>query len=460
MDDQPRSEAVNFVDHVKGVFRAHCVSCHNPNKTNGDLDLTNYSALMQGSSSGDVIEPGSVDDSYLFQLITHAESPEMPPGGQKIPETDIEVVRKWIADGAIHRSGSKQTRTRKRVSLEMTSAVGVRPENVLMPRNLPVKSTSETTRDPITKSLASRPWSPVIAFAAAKQIVLYHANPDSKNRLLGILPWESGSPETLRFSRDGSRLIAAGGKAAVSGSFAIWNVVTGKKELELGDELDSAQAVDLSADGNQVATGGPERVVRLYFLDSDEADLAPVQLREHTDWVTAVEFSPDGKYLVSADRSGGLILRIAASGESLFRLPSHKAAVTSVSWRGDSKVFASASESGKISIWNLAGASKGKTVKTFEAHPGGCTAIVFAGNGELVSGGRDKKVALWNVKGKQLRAFKGLDEIVTAVCVNDEAGYVFAGSLDGRLKSWRLNDGKSFGSLATNPNSMAVSAAE
>ena len=193
----------------------------------------------------------------------------------------------------------------------------------------------------------------------------------------------------VRFSRDGSRLIAAGGRGAAKGNFVVWDVANGGRELSLGDELDSILAVDLSSDGKWVATGGPERAVRLYSLDNEDADQAAVEQREHADWVTAVQFSPDGKYLLSGDRGGGLILRIAATGESLFRLTSHKAAVTAVSWRADSQVFASASESGKISFWDVSNAESGKPLKTFDAHKGGCLSIDFTRTGELVSGGRD-----------------------------------------------------------------------
>ena len=453
VDDEPDRASISFAKNAKAIFRAHCVSCHNANKTQGDLDLTNYTAMMQGSSSGDVIEPGSADDSYLFQLITHAESPEMPPNGPRIPDEDIAVIRRWIDGGAINRSGSKPVRKRKRRSLEMASVAGARPATVAMPRNLPIKSLAKTARAPIAASLASSPWSPVIAVAAANQIVLYHADPKSKEPLLGILPWKNGQPQVVRFSRDGSRLIAAGGSAAASGNFAIWNVATGQRELTLGDELDSVLAVDLSADGKQVATGGPERVVRLYSLDDANTEEAPTELREHTDWITAVEFSPNGKYLVSGDRSGGLILRIAETGETLFRLPSHKASVTSVSWRADSKIFASASESGKISFWNVSSAVRGKPLKSFDAHEGGCLSIVFTRDGQLVSGGRDNLVALWNIKGRSIRKYKGSTEIVTAVCVSDESKRVFAGNFAGLIKSWALRSGKSSGDLETNPRS-------
>ena len=156
---------------------------------------------------------------------------------------------------------------------------------------------------------------------------------------------------------------------------------------------------------------------------------------------------------MSGDRGGGLILRIAATGESLFRLASHKAAVTSVSWRADSKVFASASESGKVSFWDVSTAQSGKPLKTFDAHAGGCLSIDFARTGQLLSGGRDKKVTLWNLKGKAVRQFKGSSEIITSVCVNDESKQVFAGNFAGQLLTWNLGSGKRSGELETNPSS-------
>ena len=60
---ESKQEKITYEDHVKPIFRQHCFSCHNQNKKEGDLDLTNYTGLMQGGGSGEVIDPGSVDDS-------------------------------------------------------------------------------------------------------------------------------------------------------------------------------------------------------------------------------------------------------------------------------------------------------------------------------------------------------------------------------------------------------------
>ena len=84
-------EKVTFDDHVQPILRQKCFSCHNQNKKSSGLDLTTYTNLMLGGSSGDVLEPGSPDDSYLFLLITHESEPFMPPKSPKMPDTDRDL---------------------------------------------------------------------------------------------------------------------------------------------------------------------------------------------------------------------------------------------------------------------------------------------------------------------------------------------------------------------------------
>ena len=78
---QPKKKPpkITYDDHVKPILRQKCFSCHNPEKKSADLDVTNYTNLMQGGASGTVIEPGDSGSSYLYGLVSHAEEPYMPP---------------------------------------------------------------------------------------------------------------------------------------------------------------------------------------------------------------------------------------------------------------------------------------------------------------------------------------------------------------------------------------------
>jgi len=64
-------------------------------------------------------------------------------------------------------------------------------------------------------------------------------------------------------------------------------------------------AADINAQQTLVALGGPNRVVRVYSAQTGEL---LHEIRKHTDWIYAAEFSPDGKLLATADRSGGLFV--------------------------------------------------------------------------------------------------------------------------------------------------------
>ena len=48
-EDKPK---VTYKDHVYPILEDRCLSCHNPDKTKGGLDMTTYAATMNGGSGG------------------------------------------------------------------------------------------------------------------------------------------------------------------------------------------------------------------------------------------------------------------------------------------------------------------------------------------------------------------------------------------------------------------------
>ena len=58
--------------------------------------MSSFEKLMAGSPGGDSVVAGKPDDSLLFQLM---ESGDMPPKSQ-VPEKDLNLVKKWIEEGA------------------------------------------------------------------------------------------------------------------------------------------------------------------------------------------------------------------------------------------------------------------------------------------------------------------------------------------------------------------------
>ncbi|NOX54511.1 MAG: hypothetical protein GXP27_08740, partial [Planctomycetes bacterium] len=294
---------ITYEEHVKPILREKCFSCHNPDKKSNDLDLTSYATLMEGGASGEVIEPGSADDSYLFMLVSHEDEPYMPPESDKLSDELLAVIKAWIDGGALEHSGSKAAAPKKPdVALSLSAAPTEKPTVVAMPKDLPTQPVVRTDRATAVTALATSPWAPLAAVAGQKQVFLYHTGTLQR---LGVLPFPEGVPHVLRFSRNGSLLLAGGGRGGASGRTVVWDVATGKRLFEVGDELDAVLAADISADQTLIALGSPLRVVRVY--STADGTLA-YQFRKHTDWIYAVAFSPDGVLLATADRNGGLYL--------------------------------------------------------------------------------------------------------------------------------------------------------
>lgn len=443
-------EKVTFEEHVKPVFRQHCATCHNPDKKSGGLDLTNYLALMQGGSSGAVVEGGDAELSYLYMLVNHESEPYMPPNSDKIPEKQIELLAKWINGGLLETSSSKAMLSNKPkmdLSLDPNAALDQRPEVVAMPNYLSLQPVIRTNATTTVNTIATSPWAPLAAIAGQKQILLYNTK---TLELSGVLPFPEGEPQILKFSRNGSLLMAGGGHSSLQGKVVVFNVTTGERVITVGDELDTVLAADISADQTKIALGGPQKLIRIYST-ADGSLLH--EIKKHTDWLYAMEFSPDGVLLATADRVGGLHVWDPYTGRNFLSLPGHKEAITSMSWisAANTLLLATGSEDGKIAIWDMSKPSENAQIKNFNAHSGGVASVEYTRDGRIVSCGRDKVAKLWDANGKELKKFGGLTDIATAVSFCDETNRVIAGDWTGLTKVWNAAEGEDLGQVSTNP---------
>lgn len=437
---------ITYQDHIQPIFREKCFSCHNPDKKSGGLDLTSYTSVMLGGSSGEVIEPGSPDGSYLYQLVTHQSEPFMPPNSDPIPQAMQDLIKAWIEQGALENSGSKPVASKKaKPNVALAGPSLERPAQVAMPGHWELEPVVVPEVPGTISGLASSPWAPLIAVGSQKQVLLYHAQ---SLELLGIVPFPEGFPYVVRFSRNGDLLLAGGGHNAASGRVVVWDVRTGERLIEAGDELDAVLAADISSDQTLIALGGPQKVVRAYNTADGQLRY---ELRKHTDWVLSLEFSPDGVLLATGDRAGNLFVWEALTGREYLTLKGHSAAVTGLSWRADSNVLASASEDGTVRLWEM---ENGNQIKNWNAHGQGVLAIEFARDGRLVTTGRDRVVKIWNQDGTLQRSFDAMDDIGMCVTICDETNRAVGGDWRGTLRVWDAAQGTLVGTLAANPPSI------
>lgn len=439
--DEPAK--VTFEDDVKPILRQHCLNCHSQSDKRGGLALDSYGAMMEGGGSGEIVyDDGDAETSRLWQLVNHDDTPVMPPSQPKLPDEQLQVIRSWIEGGILENSGSK-AKAKKKNALAFVASTSGRPEGPPpMPEALPQRVPVVTERAAATTAIGASPWAPLVALAGQKQISLYHTE---TAELLGVLPFEEGIPQSLRFSRDGQYLIAGGGEHSVKGIAAVYSIKTGERVAQVGDELDTVFDADVNDNMSRIALGGPQRMLRI-FDATDGTQL--FDIKKHTDWIYSVAYSPDGVLIASGDRSGGLFVWEADTGRLYLDLAGHKGAIRSITWRDDSNVLASASEDGTVKLWDV---NSGKAIRSINAGSGGVTAVQFDHKGQLVTAGKDRKVRLWDANGKQLIETPAASEAVLEVAITHDSSQMIYGDWTGSVRMAAVADPKKIQELAANP---------
>jgi len=441
-EEKEPEKKITYDDDILPIFRQRCGSCHNGNDQKGGLVLDTYVGMMQGGGSGNVIEQGDASSSYLYMVITHESEPVMPPNQPKMPEAELALIRDWIDMGALENKGSKVVKKKNELAkIEISTD---------RPADAPVMPPESLTLDPVhvyghansITALATSPWAPLAAVSGYEQIVLYNT---TTGLLAGVLPFPEGVPQILKFSRNGQLLMAGGGRGGASGKVIIFDIKTGNRVAEVGNEYDSVLAADISSDHALVALSGPKRLIRVHSVQTGEL---LYEKKKHTDWVLAAEFSPDGVLLATADRSNGLELWESLTGNEYLSLKGHSGPITDVSWRPDSNMLGSCSEDGTIRLWEL---NNGNEVKRWNAHGGGVSAMDFTRDGNIISIGRDRKVKLWQLDGKEIKSFGDFKDLGLEVAYDAENKRALGGDWTGEVRVWDATTGTQLFTLAPNP---------
>ncbi|WP_428305737.1 DUF1549 domain-containing protein [Lacipirellula sp.] len=93
---------VNFSREVKPILARRCFACHGPDSGEGGLRLDSREHALAELDSGLLaIVPKDVDSSELLTRVTSEdEFTRMPPEGKPLTEHEIDVLRRWIGEGA------------------------------------------------------------------------------------------------------------------------------------------------------------------------------------------------------------------------------------------------------------------------------------------------------------------------------------------------------------------------
>jgi hypothetical protein len=93
---------INFEDEVLPILEDYCIDCHGPDKQKSGFRVDRRANLLKGGDTGmAAILPGKPEKSYMIEVLK-SNDPEisMPPKGGPLFEDEIEILEKWISEGA------------------------------------------------------------------------------------------------------------------------------------------------------------------------------------------------------------------------------------------------------------------------------------------------------------------------------------------------------------------------
>ncbi|MBM4075635.1 MAG: DUF1549 domain-containing protein, partial [Planctomycetes bacterium] len=99
---QTTNEFVDFGRQVQPILARRCFACHGPDKAEAGLRFDQKSSPFSELKSGSrAIVPGNITQSELMRRITSTDDAvRMPPEGSPLTEQQIELIRRWISEGA------------------------------------------------------------------------------------------------------------------------------------------------------------------------------------------------------------------------------------------------------------------------------------------------------------------------------------------------------------------------
>lgn len=144
---------------VLPIFQMRCVVCHGKSRREGGLDLRTLESRLRGGDAGPAMVPGDPQASLLYRRITSREMPPQEMIGKvnvRSPtDTEVEVLRQWIAAGAQPAPREVVTATERESPIEESALDFWAFQPPIRPA-VPAIGRSETVRGPIDAFLLRR----------------------------------------------------------------------------------------------------------------------------------------------------------------------------------------------------------------------------------------------------------------------------------------------------------------
>ncbi len=274
--------------------------------------------------------------------------------------------------------------------------------------------------------------------ADSKRVFTACADKNARSWTTALL-WQARSEKAVRqaiVSPRDNRVLSGGDDGIVR----FWDIAEGKNLGTFRAHSGAIMALSLNADASRLATVGADKFLHIWDLYRPPIE-KPLVSRTLPAEPISVSLVPNGARVAVGIQAAGqerVLLIDSSTGKDLLELGENGTMpARTLQFLGDQRTLLA---SGGDSTARLVDVN---IVTAFEAHPGGCTGLVFHDNGsQVLTAGVDKSVKLWSVSSAKLeRTFGPFPTSVDTVTLAKD-GLQVAATAGKLLKIWNTSDAK------------------
>ncbi len=345
------------------VLREECLSCHSPEKKKGGLVLSTREGMLKGGDEGPVVEPGDPLSSRMVRLLGKGADPHMPPRRQLGEEQIalmrewVKGGAAWDAAALLEEPPPVAVPLASLpAGYHPVGALALSPDARLLAAGrggwVVVYDVSQTNFPVVVRlqahadAIQSMAWSPDgrwLASGAFRRVALWEVG----SWKLGH-EWTqglSGRVSAMQFAPRGGGLWVADGVAGQGGYLREFAPGSPSPKQSWRAHADVIYDVQFSRDGARVVTAGGDRLVKVWEAGTRK-ELAV--LEGHTAQVLSAAFNTNATQVVTGGADRELKVWDIATREKVSTLGQHTGAITSVCWPGDGASLFGASDDGRL----------------------------------------------------------------------------------------------------------------
>ena len=414
--------AVSYYKDIRPLFQAQCHGCHQPGKRGGEYVMTTRDGLLKGGESGEAaIVPGQPDKSGLLGQITPKNGQaEMPKGKPPLSESQIKLVRRWIADGA-----------------KDDSPASAKPQ-------FDMEHPPTYQASPVITSVDYSKDGQLLAISGYHEVLIAKADGSGLvARLVGL----SERIESARFSPDGKLLAVTGGSPGRMGEVQVWDVAAKQLKLSLTVGYDTIYGAAWSPNQKFISFGCPDNTVRGIEADTGKQVFFN---GAHNDWVLDTTFSVNSDHVITVSRDMSMKLVEFSTQRFIDNITS----ITPGALKGGLNSVARHPTKDELLVGGSDGAPKlfrmtrdkvrqigdnSNLLREFPALPGRVYSVAFSGDGARIAAGSSLdgkgEVRVYNVAdGAQVMKAEIPTGGVFTVAFSPDGKTIACGGFDGQVR--------------------------